>query len=434
MVTTLGSLGDLFPSMPVAEELQRRGHEVVFAAPPVLQVEIEKQGFKCTRLPPLTIPESALSGRTGDLDGQTFRELAGPHFEMVIDLLSDACAGVDAILTTPHQLASAIVGEWRHIPWITLSVFPGFIPSAYTVPQPHWLPALPTPAGRAINRLTWRAYRMAMWHLNPGYVDHALESRGLPVDRELFAPGGISPKLTLVLSSAAYTPPLPDWPATIKMTGFTPWDRTGFYTEPPELSRFLEGGPPPVVVTVSSARNAGLLLTIAKRALEESGRRGILLTGQASKELLGDAPFAILDSGIAAFRFVPFSYLLPRSELVVHHAGIGTVLTTVLHGLPCVAIPTSFDHWYNATRVRALGIGRVIPGELEFKGGEMRYRHVSARSLADEINRVATDPAYRERTVALKTAMDLEDGPRRACDEIEAHIRQSPRREQALSD
>lgn len=417
LVVAIGSLGDLHPMMPVAIELQRRGHQVSFAAPPVLHSELVMQGFECVRLPPLVLPGP---GTSGDSTQPKFLELAGPHLESIIDKLDEACEGVDAVLTSPHQVASAIVAERRRIPWITLTVFPGFIPSSYTVPEPHWLPALPTPVGRVVNRLTWRAYRQALLYINRDYINRAVESRGLKFDHNLYAPGVTSPHLTLVLSSAHYTPPLRDWPASVKVSGYSPWDRPRHWTEPHDLAAFLAGGPPPVVVTVSSARNGGLLLTIAKQALEESGRRGILLTGQASEELLGGAPHLILDRGIAAFPYIPLSYLLPKADLVIHHAGIGTVLTTAMHGLPCIAIPTSFDHFYNAGRVRALGIGRVLPGNVEVVDRNARYRHVTAHKLAEEIVALTADPGYRHKARELMTAMKGEDGPGRAGDEIEA--------------
>src|SRR5207247_533955 len=123
---------------------------------------------------------------------------------------------------------------------------------------------------------------------------------------------------------------------------------------------------------------------------------------------------------IAAWPYIPLSYLLPRSELVIHHAGIGTVLTTVMHGLPCIAIPTTFDHWYNAGRVRALGIGRVVPGNLRLHNGTIDYRDVSAERQAEEIARVTGDPSYRQKTTALMSGLKAEDGAGRACDEIEA--------------
>jgi len=315
VVTTLGSLGDLHPMFPIADALVRRGHSITFAVPPALEPAVTKEGFRTHVLPALDGPPGALN--KSEFQARLLR-LAGPHITRVLGVLETACGEADAILSTPHQIATAIVSERLHIPWVTLTVFPGFIPSAYTVPEPHWLPALPTAAGRMANRLSWRAYHFALSHLNRDFIEATLESH--VAGKQLhFAAGGLSPYLTLVLSSPVYSPPQRDWPANVKVTGFTPWDQPRDWHEPPELMSFLADGPRPVVVTSSTARNMALFFTIAQRALEASHRRGILLTGKASPELLGTADHVILDTGIAAWRYLPLSHLLPHADLECPH-------------------------------------------------------------------------------------------------------------------
>ena len=150
---------------------------------------------------------------------------------------------------------------------------------------------------------------------------------------------------------------------------------------------------------------------VALRAIEATGRRGIILAGASTDKILGTQTHLILDSGVAAWPYIPLSRLLPRASMVVHHSGIGTVISTIRHGLPAVAIPASFDQWYNAGRVRALGVGRTI-----------KFNDLTVERLAKEIDRVANDPRYRNRAKELATAMADEDGVGRACDEIETLI------------
>jgi UDP:flavonoid glycosyltransferase YjiC (YdhE family) len=420
VVTTVGSLGDLHPMFPVADALRKRGHSITFAVPPLLQDAVADQGFNSHRDPIPPPPGGPDWNRPVAAIKASVRNSYGPYLDQCIRVISDASEGADAILSTPNQVATAIVGERRAIPWVTLTVFPGLIPSAFTVPEPHWLPALPTMAGRVVNRLTWRVYRFALRNMASDVIDQAVDAQGLRADANLFSPGALSPHLCLVLSSPVYSPRQPDWPAHIKVTGFTPWDRPRSWLEPQELARFLEEGPPPVVVTTSMARNAALFFTLARRALEASGRRGILLTGRASDELLGPAPHTILENGIAAWRYIPLSHLLPRASFVIHHAGIGTTIATIRHGLPAIAIPTNFDHWYNAGRVKALGVGRVVSGDQAVVDGNLKYTHLTVERLVDEMDRVTKEPRYRNRSLELSRAMEGEDGSARACDEIEA--------------
>ncbi len=420
VVTTVGSLGDLHPMFPVAHALQRRGHTIIFAVPPMLQDAVDGERFLSHTEPIPPPPGGSDWNRPVGEIRSNVRSTYGPYLKDCVRVIAAAADGADGILSTPNQVATAIVGQRRSIPWATLTVFPGLIPSGFTVPEPHWLPALPTPAGRAVNRLTWLVYGFAQHYLASEVIKQTVEAQGLAMDSDLFGPGALSPHLCLVLTSPLYSPRQADWPQQIKVTGFTEWDRPDGWTPPTELERFLDGGPPPVVVTTSMARNAALFFTMARSALELSSRRAILLTGLASDELLGSSSHAILDNGIAAWRYIPLSFLLPRASFVVHHAGIGTTIATIRHGLPALAIPTHFDHWYNAGRIKTLGVGRVVSGAQDVVDGDLRYKHLSVDRLIEEMALVENDPKYRNRALMLGAAMAGEDGTASACDEIEA--------------
>jgi UDP:flavonoid glycosyltransferase YjiC (YdhE family) len=59
-------------------------------------------------------------------------------------------------------------------------------------------------------------------------------------------------------------------------------------------------------------------------------------------------------------RFMPQAALLPRCDMVVSHAGSGSVLGALAHGLPMVLIPIGADQPLNAARCRALGVAEVL--------------------------------------------------------------------------
>jgi UDP:flavonoid glycosyltransferase YjiC (YdhE family) len=306
-------------------------------------------------------------------------------------------------------MATAITARKLGLRWVTLTVFPGFIPSAYTVPQPHWLPALPTFAGRAVNRLTWQIYGFGLRHLAGDSIDEALRAHGLERDPKLFAPGGVSPFLTLVLSSPLYSPRLPDWPSSVEVAGYAEWDQPRGWQDPPQLEGFLQAGDAPVLVTTSTAgeRDAVAFFRTASAVLTSMMRRGILLVGNAA-EALGVAPGDVVMESVIAYPYLPFSRIVPRASLVVHHAGIVTALTTLRYGRACVAIPATFDQWYNAGRIRTLGVGRVLEA-----------KRATAERLATEIESAASG-AYGERARHIGIAMAGEDGAARACEAIEA--------------
>lgn len=413
IVTTLGTLGDLHPMIPIAHELKRRGHTLRFIVPPNLQARIVNEGFESAAVSMMPNPpaEAWRQGLGAVAAKGRVDKYYTPFLKSAIAALTRACEGADVLLSTPHQIGTAVAAERLHIPWVTLTVFPGLIPSSYTVPEPHWLPPLPTPAGRVVNRLTWSVFRFGLRYLAQDAIAEAVDSYGLRHNRDLFAPGALSPYLCLVLSSPAYSPRQRDWPPQVKVTGFTTWDAPRGSIDPEGLQQFIDSGPPPVVVTTSTAdeRNAPAYLTVARHALEKTGRRGILLAGHAAKALLGSDSHRVLPSGIAAWQYIPLSRVLPHASMVVHHSGIGTAAAVLRHGLPSVAIPASFDQWYNAGRIRSLGVGKVL-----------KYDDLTIDRLAAAIDQVANKPSYTAHARELADQIRAEDGTATACNEIEA--------------
>ncbi len=57
------------------------------------------------------------------------------------------------------------------------------------------------------------------------------------------------------------------------------------------------------------------------------------------------------------FDWLPHSEILPRTSLVVTHAGLSTVMTSLAAGVPLVCLPMGRDQPHNAERVSALGLG-----------------------------------------------------------------------------
>jgi MGT family glycosyltransferase len=189
--------------------------------------------------------------------------------------------------------------------------------------------------------------------------------------------------------------------------GYAVWDEPRGWSPPDGFEQFLSSGDPPVLITTSSAgeRDNSRMFRAALEALRQTGRRGVLLVG-------GNTPPPPSDLAgtpdVVAWTYVPLSRIVPRCSLVVHHAGIGTALTTLRHGVPAVAIPATFDQWYNADRVKALGVGRTI-----------KWNDLTPQRLAADIDEVLADSGYSARAKDLGRRMDGEDGARTAADEIE---------------
>lgn len=72
-------------------------------------------------------------------------------------------------------------------------------------------------------------------------------------------------------------------------------------------------------------------------------------------QVLGSQP-----SNVHVRSYIPQSFLLPHCELVVSHAGSGSVVGALAHGIPMVLIPIGADQPFNAARCEDLHVGRVL--------------------------------------------------------------------------
>lgn len=75
----------------------------------------------------------------------------------------------------------------------------------------------------------------------------------------------------------------------------------------------------------------------------------------------GIAPDALsVSSDVDVRSFVPHDTVLPSADLVVTHAGLGTLMYSAGAGKPTLCLPNGRDQNDNAARVEALGLGRTL--------------------------------------------------------------------------
>lgn len=65
-------------------------------------------------------------------------------------------------------------------------------------------------------------------------------------------------------------------------------------------------------------------------------------------------------SNVHVRSYIPQSLLLPHCELVVAHAGSGSVVGALAYGVPMVLLPIGADQPFNAARCEDLHVGRVL--------------------------------------------------------------------------
>ena len=57
---------------------------------------------------------------------------------------------------------------------------------------------------------------------------------------------------------------------------------------------------------------------------------------------------------------MPHVQVLPSTSLVITHAGLGTTMSALAHGVPLLCTPMGRDQFFNAEQVEVLGAGRML--------------------------------------------------------------------------
>jgi rhamnosyltransferase subunit B len=422
VITTWGSLGDLYPYLAIGLGLKMRGHDVIVGAAECYREKIEKRGlgFRAVR-PDCTWLENP----------QLVRRAAHPRWgflraaEMVLTALREsyedtlaAAEDADLLVSNAATLATRLVAQKRGIAWVSAMHVPTLFFSAYDPPLlPGFAdlsktlrflgPAFWGPLGRLLIQAT-------RWMGRPLY--RLRQEIGLPPAPEVNSlVEGCSPRLHLALFSKHFLDKQLDWPAQSLVTGF-PWYDTDASTGlPAALAQFLDDGPPPIVFTLGTAvaADAGTFYESSARAARLLGYRAVLILKDPRNHP------RLLPDGVAAFEYAPFAQLFPRAAAIVHHGGIGTTGLAMWSGRPMLVMPCAWDQPDNAERVARKGISRTIS----------RHRYTPAL-VAAELRRLLKNPAYGRRAAEVGEQMRQEDGVQVACDALEGVLQaafQEPR-------
>ena len=413
VLTTAGSLGDLYPYIAVALGLRERGHEAALATNQRYQEKIESLGLGFHSVRPdcdwLLDPEKVrrLSHpRLGLL--RVGREWLMPAVRESYEDTLQAVEGADLLVSMVANYAARLVAEKTGMPWASALHIPlGFF-SAYDSPTLDLAPVL-TRRLRGLGSSFWRPLfwggkRASRFLAKPWY--QLRTDLGLPPAKEGNPlADGHSPELVLALFSKLLAEKQPDWPRSTVTTGFPfgSWEGEEELSSP--LRRFLDRGSPPIVFTLGSAvsMGAGSFYEDSIGCAKRLGRRAVLVVGQ-------DPTARALPQGddIFCVDYAPFSELFQRAAVVVHHGGVGTTGLGMRAGRPMLIVPHAWDQPDNGDRATRLGVARTLP-----------RRRYSPQRAARALRPLLEDSAYSERALKVQEAILKEDGVKTACDAIE---------------
>lgn len=256
----------------------------------------------------------------------------------------------------------------------------------------------------------------AVDHLYGGVVAHFRRELGLPKA----STGDLRRRRTrtnwpiLHGYSPSVAPRPVDWRPGLQVTGYW-WPPTPpGWQPPPQLTDFLASGPAPVFVglgsTVFTAARAQQLAEIISAGLRQAGVRGVVQSGWAGLDVIGDDILTIGDT--------PHEWLFPQMAAAAHHCGAGTTAAALRAGVPSVALPgPAGDQPFWARRLHALGAATT----------PLPQRRLTASGLADAIRVTLGSTELRRAATHLADRMAREDGTGAAVNAVERLLESSRR-------
>lgn len=367
MLGAFGDPGHAFPMIALGRALVARGHAVTLQTWTRWREPVEAEGMVFAAAPEYEVFPS------------------GPEpldfYEAVVHATLDTRPLVrelrpDVVVADILTLAPSLAAELEGTPRATL------IPHVYPHGEPHF------PIYSLGARLPRNALGRALWRSAQGPIAKGLElgrvqlndtraRLGLPTLE--YVHGGISRELALVGTFPQLEYPR-TWPAHVQVVGPLMW-------EPPAADVELPPGDAPLVLVAPSTAQdpEHRMLAAALRGLADANVR-VLATWNRR---LPPRPLPVPDNA-RLVDWVSYARTMPACDVVVCHAGHGTLVRALSSGCAVVACPEIGDMNENAARLDWAGAGVRVP-----------RRFVSARPLRLAVERVLGEPAIRARAREL---------------------------------
>lgn len=383
------------PNLGIARLLVARGHEVVVYGDPTLAAEVVATG--AVHRPWSTAPQRRSTALEDDVlkdwecrtpIGAFFRLrdrlISGPAARFAADVVAALDAEpFDAVLADGVLLGALVGAEARGIPAIALVGTVYLAPSRVRPPAGRIAPAR-GPLGRLRDR-AGSSLTNLLWSSGLRSLNEARSAYGLDPLRRLWDQWDRAARV-LMLTGSAFDDPAPDAP-NVRYVGPVLEDLAadGALDLPP-------GDDPLVLVGLSSSymEQADLLRRIAQ-ALSSLPVRGVITTGPAVDP--AEVPAA---SHVVVVRSAAHSELMPQADLVVTHAGHGTLIKAIAAGVPTLCIPLGRDQPDNAARAARHGVASVLSPRAD------------AAAIAAAVDRMLRDPSYRTAAEGLGTRIRAE--------------------------
>jgi UDP:flavonoid glycosyltransferase YjiC (YdhE family) len=370
MRALLGAFGDpghAFPMIALGRALAARGHDVTLQTWTRWQENVEAEGLTFAAAPEYQVFPSG----SEPLD---FYEAVVQATKDTVPLMREVRP--DVVVADILTLAPALAAELEHVRHATL------IPHVYPPGEPHFpIYSLGARLPRtALGRALWRRAQAPIARgVERGRVELNDTRSRLGLEPLEHLHGGISRELAIVGTFPQLEYPRA-WPPHVHVVGPLMWE------PPADDVQIPPGDAPLVLVAPSTAQDRDQrMLTAALQGLADLPVR-VLATWNRR---VPPHPLPV-PGNASVVDWLSYSRTMPRCDVVVCHAGHGTMVRALASGCAVVACPAVGDMNENAARLDWAGAGVRVP-----------RRFVSPRVLGLAVERALGEPPIRARAREL---------------------------------
>jgi len=406
--------GHIAPSVPIAQKLVERGHEVVWITGRQYRGEIEATGARFCPFPEDLDPNGM---DTYDFypELKVLKGLAQIKY-WIKHVFMDACPSVvesidavladfpaDVLLGDTVAFGLYFSSEQRGLPFAQISLLPLSMPSRDTAPWGLGLLPGKNPITKARNRMLSFVLSHILFRDVTRYANAIRRQLGLdPLTGPFFDTMYEKTALSMQISTPAFEYARSDQPKTLHYIGpVLPRPNPGFETPP--WWDDLRGAKPVVLVNQGTvAKNLDDLIVPAISGLKDQD----VLTVAVPVE---DGQLGELPANVHAEAFIPFGHLFPNVDVMVTNGGYGATQWALAHGIPLVVAGETEDKMEVAARAEWSGAGinlrkhRPTPGEIR-----------------EAVKDVLANPTYRENAERIQADFAKYDAPTRAAELLES--------------
>lgn len=384
--------GHVNPTLPIVEELVRRGHRVSYAITEEFVAVVERAGATAITIPGGPIPAMGgtdLSRMAGRM--QTMIDDSLASFEPIVEAWS--ADPVDAICYDNMFSTAAMLIEKLNVPGIAYN--PTYASNEKYSPRQAMMSGF---AGQHDAQERFAQMRELFAGASARVADFAEHHGVTPPPFFEATPAG----LNLVFIPRAFQPEADSFDDRFVFVGPDLGSRAADDWQPAAAGR------PLLFISLGTAFNdQPEFFRTCIEAFGSSRWQVAMAIGRATEV----ADLGVVPDNVEIRPYFPQPAVLRHADVFLSHTGMNSTMEALASGVPLVAVPQMPEQQMNAQQVEDLGLGRRLDTD-----------NLTADLLRTTVTEVADDLQLRERVADFAEDLKQSGGATAAVDAIETHL------------